>query len=227
VTTRKDGAALRQLETFFLIGAIRELSDGQLLEQFSSARGAVAEAAIEALVERHGAMVLRGCRAQLVDPHDTQDAFQATFLLLVKRARSLWVRDSLGPWLYQVAFHTASCSRPAAARRRRHEGRAAELATSLVGHKVRSNSELERVLHEEINRLPDCYRVPIVLCHLEGDTCEEAARWMGRPIRDLLGLSPADGHQIVEVTPLTRARLEPNWEECRRSCARNSRTSCE
>jgi RNA polymerase sigma factor (sigma-70 family) len=182
VTTRNDGAALRQLEALFNIGAIRELSDGQLLEQFSSARGEVAEVAFEALVERHGAMVLRVCRAQLVDPHDTQDAFQATFLILVKRARSLWVRDSLGPWLHQVAFRTAACSRSAVARRRKHERRAAEMAASLAGQEDRSNSELERVLHEEINRLPECYRVPIVLCDLQGQTCEEAARRMGRPI---------------------------------------------
>ena len=179
---RKDGAALRQLETLFNSGAIRELSDGQLLEHFSTGRGETAQVAFEALVERHGAMVLRVCRAQLVDPHDTQDAFQATFLVLAKRARSLWVRDSLGPWLYQVAFRTASCSRSAATRRRRHEGRAAEMATSLDRHEDRSNSELERVLHQEISRLPECYRVPIVLCDLQGLTCEEAARRMGRPI---------------------------------------------
>ena len=107
MTIRKDGAALRQLDALFNIGAIRELSDGQLLERFSTGRGEAAEMAFEALVERHGAMVLRVCRAQLVDPHDAQDAFQATFLILVKKARALWVRDSLGPWLHQVAFRTA------------------------------------------------------------------------------------------------------------------------
>jgi RNA polymerase sigma factor (sigma-70 family) len=182
VKTRKDGAALRQLETLFNLGALRELSDGQLLEKFSSGRSEVAEVAFEELVERHGPMVLRVCRAQLDDPHDTQDAFQATFLILVKRARSLWVRDSLGPWLHQVAFRTAASARSAAARRRGHERRAAEMATCVDGHEDRSSSELERVIHEEIDRLPECYRVPIVLCDLEGHTCEEAARRMGRPI---------------------------------------------
>jgi DNA-directed RNA polymerase specialized sigma24 family protein len=131
VKTRKDGAVLRQLSTLFNVGAVRELTDGQLLERFSSGRGEAAELAFEALVERHGAMVLRVCRAQLVDPHDRQDAFQATFLILVQKARGLWVRDSLGPWLHQVAVRTASCARAAAARRRRRERRMAEMAASV------------------------------------------------------------------------------------------------
>jgi RNA polymerase sigma factor (sigma-70 family) len=182
VRTTKDGAVRRQLTTLFNIGATRELTDGQLLERFSSGEGEAAELAFEALVERHGAMVLRVCRAQLVDPHDTQDAFQATFFILVKKARALWVRDSLGPWLHQVAFRTAACARSAAARRRRHEQRAAEVAARCEGYEQRAGSELERVLHEEINRLPECYRVPIVLCDLEAHTCEEAARRMGCPV---------------------------------------------
>jgi RNA polymerase sigma factor (sigma-70 family) len=182
VTTRKDRAVLRQLNTLFNIGAIRELTDGQLLERFATGRGEAAELAFAALVERHGAMVLRVCRAQLADPHDTQDAFQATFLILVKKARALWVRDSLGPWLHQVAFRTATCARSAAARRRTHERRAAERTATADGHREELDFELGKVLHEEINRLPERYRVPIVLCDLEGHTCEEAARRMGRPV---------------------------------------------
>jgi RNA polymerase sigma factor (sigma-70 family) len=182
VTTRKDGAVLRQLSTLLNIGAIRELTDGQLLEKFSSGRGDVRELAFEALVERHGGMVLRVCRAQLVDPHDIQDAFQATFLILLKKARALWVRDSLGPWLHQVALRTAVCARSAAARRRRYECRAAERAANLDPRDDPAGSELERELHAAIDLLPDCYRVPIVLCDLEGYTCEEAARRMGRPV---------------------------------------------
>jgi RNA polymerase sigma factor (sigma-70 family) len=182
VTTRKDGSALRQLNTLFKVGAMRELTDGQLLERFSTGPGEVAELAFEALVKRHGAMVLRVCRAQLVDPHDTQDAFQATFLILIKKARGLWVRDSLGPWLHQVAFRTASCARSAAARRRRHEQSAARIGASLGTVEDWTGSEVEKALHEEINRLPECYRVPIVLCDLQGYTCEEAARRMGRPV---------------------------------------------
>ena len=180
--TKRHGAVRRQLSTLFNVGAIRELTDGQLLERFSTDGGEAAELAFEALVERHGAMVLRVCRAQLANPHDTHDAFQATFLILVKKARGIWVRDSLGPWLHQVAFRTAACARVNAARRKRHEQRAAQDAANTVVHEDRAGSELERVLHEEINRLPNCYRIPIVLCDLEACSCEEAARRMGCPV---------------------------------------------
>ncbi len=122
-----NGAVVRQLRTLFNVGTIRELTDGQLLERFATGDGEAAELAFAALVERHGPMVLRVCRAVLIDPHDTQDAFQATFLVLVKKARGLWVRDSLGPWLHQVAYRTASCARLASARRHRHERCAAAL----------------------------------------------------------------------------------------------------
>jgi RNA polymerase sigma factor (sigma-70 family) len=182
VKNRIDGAVLRQLSTLFNLGVIRELTDGQLLERFSTGGGEVAELAFAALVERHGAMVMRVCRALLANPHDTQDAFQATFLVLVRKARALWVRDSLGPWLHQVAFRTASSVRSDADRRRKHERRAAESAAYRDGYEDQTGSEWGRVLHEEIDQLPERYRVPIVLCDLEGHTCEEAARRMGRPV---------------------------------------------
>src|SRR6516164_9484877 len=117
----KDGVVLRQLRTLFNVGTVRELTDGQLLERFATDRGEAAELAFAVLVERHGPMVLRVCRGVLADPHDTQDAFQATFLVLAKKARALWVRDSIGPWLHQVAYRAASGARSAEARRRRLE----------------------------------------------------------------------------------------------------------
>src|SRR3954447_25546248 len=158
-----DGAVSRQVRTLFNLRAVRELTDGQLLERFSAGPGEAAELAFAALVERHGAMVMRVCRALLADPHDAQDAFQATFLVLVKKARALWVRDSLGPWLHQVALRTASCARTAAIRRRRLERHAAEVAEVRAPHEDAGLSELECRLHEEINRLPERYRIPIVL----------------------------------------------------------------
>ena len=94
---RPNGAIRRQLRTLFNLGAIGELTDGQLLERFATQDGEAAELAFAALVERHGPMVLRVCRNTLRDPNDVQDAFQATVLTLVQKARSLWVRDSLGP----------------------------------------------------------------------------------------------------------------------------------
>jgi RNA polymerase sigma factor (sigma-70 family) len=180
--TRKDRSVLRPLDTLFNVGATRGLSDGQLLERFSTGHGEAAELAFAALVERHGAMVLRVCRARLGNGHDAMDAFQATFIVLVKRARALWVQESLGPWLHQVAHRTASCARITAARRQRLERQVAEAAGGREEDASRLPPEWEQVLHDEINRLPERYRVPIVLCDLEGHSCEEAARRMGRPV---------------------------------------------
>ena len=117
----KNPAVVKVLQTLFNVGAVRDLSDGQLLERFATDRGEPAELAFAVLVERHGAMVLRVCRGILAESADAEDAFQATFLVLVGKARGLWVRDSLGPWLHQVAFRVASRARLEAARRRRHE----------------------------------------------------------------------------------------------------------
>jgi HlyD family secretion protein len=179
VAIGKDGAVLKQLRTLFNVGTVRDLTDGQLLERFATDRGEAAELAFAVLVERHGPMVLRVCRGVLNNPHDTQDAFQATFLVLVRKARALWVRDSLGPWLHQVAYRTASCARSTAARRRRHEQKA---AISVEETCVEPIHELEKALHEEIDRLPDRYRAPVVLCDLEGCTHEQAARHLGWPV---------------------------------------------
>jgi RND family efflux transporter MFP subunit len=175
----KDGAVRRQLRTLFNVGAVRELTDGQLLERFATDRGEAAELAFAVLVERHGSMVMRVCRGVLADSHAAQDAFQATFLVLVKRARGLWVRDSIGPWLHQVAHRTATCARTTAARHRRLERRA---AVSVEEARPERDFELERLLHEEIDRLPDRFRSPVVLCDLEGRTYEQAARHLGWPV---------------------------------------------
>lgn len=175
----KDRTLRTQIRTLYGIGAVRELTDGQLLERFATDRGEAAELAFAVLVERHGAMVLRVCRGVLADPHDAQDAFQATFLVLVKRARGLWVRDSIGPWLHQVAYRTACCARTTAARHRRLERDAA-----MAAHAARAEHDVElgRLLHDEIDRLPERFRSPIVLCDLEGRTHEQAARHLGWPV---------------------------------------------
>ena len=175
----ENGEILGRVRTLFGVGAVGDLSDGQLLERFATGRGEAAELAFAALVERHGSMVLRVCRGVLSGPDDAQDAFQATFLVLIQRRRSLWVRDSLGPWLHQVAHRTASCLRTSAARRRRLERGAAGAARE---GRAGVNDELVRVLHEELGRLPDRYRAPAILCDLEGTTHEQAARHLGWPI---------------------------------------------
>src|SRR4051794_23451611 len=90
-------STLRRVDALFHLGAVGDRTDGQLLKLFVHQGGGVSELAFAALVERHGPMVLRVCRSVLRDSHDADDAFQATFLVLVRRAGSLLVRDSLGP----------------------------------------------------------------------------------------------------------------------------------
>ena len=172
-------------------------------------------------------MVLRACRGILRDDHEAMDAFQATFLVLVRKGRSLWVRDSLGPWLHRVACRAAGRARSRGRRRRALERGLAEAARRQAGGDDRD--DLAAAVHEELDRLPDRYRVPIVLCDLEGRTCEEAARHLGCPIgtigsrlargrerlRDRLarrGLAPAVGALVAVFSPSRRGR------GCRRLC---------
>jgi RND family efflux transporter MFP subunit len=171
------------LGTLLTFGTTRDLSDGQLLERFATVGGEAAEHAFAALVERHGPMVLHVCRSVLSDPHDAEDAFQATFLVLVRKGRGLWVEDSLGPWLHQVAVRTALRARSSAARRRRHEQAAMVVAAATTTSPPRMpDSDLERLLHEEIDCLPERFRIPVILCELEGCTHDQAARHLGWPV---------------------------------------------
>jgi HlyD family secretion protein len=183
VAIGKDRTFGRQLRTLIHLGSISELSDGQLLERFATTSGEAAELAFSAIVERHGPMVLRVCRSVLDDPHASEDAFQATFLVLVARGRTLWVRDSLGPWLHQVAHRTARCARSNAARRNRLERQAHAIRGESSSQSTPETSdEVERILLEEIDRLPERFKSAVVLCDLEGQTHEAAARALGWPI---------------------------------------------
>ena len=168
----------RPAETLFRLGAAGGLSDLQLLEWFASRRDEAAESAFGALVDRHGPMVMNVCRGVLRDEHEACDAFQATFLVLAQRAGSLWVRDSLGPWLHRVARRTASSARSAARRRRRREAIAAGRAARSYEDAPDDHRE---VVHEEVDRLPESQRSPVVLCLLEGLTPEQAAQRLGWP----------------------------------------------
>ena len=173
----------RHLRTLFELGAVGILTDGQLLERFATRGGDPGELAFAVLVERHGPMVLRVARSALLDEHSAHDAFQATFLILARKARALWVRDSLGPWLHAVAFRVASRARKAEARRHRLERIAARPeAFSVAGP---DRDDLPRAIHEEIERLPEPYRGAVVTCHLEGRSQIEAARSLGWPLGTL------------------------------------------
>jgi len=172
-----DTASLRYLCTLYRVGVVGDLTDGQLLERFVAGRDESAEAGFAALIERHGPMVLRVCRQILGDAHDAEDAFQATFLVLARRAGSVRKRESLASWLYGIAHRVARRSQADSSRRREHERRRAAMITmELSDDTDRHPSEDWPELHEEVDRLPEKYREAIVLCYLEGLTTEAAAR---------------------------------------------------
>ncbi len=174
------GIILRQVGTLFRAGTFAGMSDGQLLESFLARKGEAGELAFSVLVERHGPMVLRVCRGVLGDRHDAEDAFQATFLALVRGAGSIRRRDSVAPWLHGAALRVSACARTAGARRKKHEGRSA--AGRLDAARDREADDLGAVLHEEVGRLPPRYRAAVLLCDLEGLPLVEAARHLGCPV---------------------------------------------
>src|SRR5579871_684099 len=114
MTKGRLGTVLRDVQTLFEAGTTGGLTDGQLLEDVRGRGGEAGERAFAALVERHGPAVLRACRAILRDEHAAEDAFQAVFLVLARKAGSLRVRDSLAPWLHEVACRVARCARASA-----------------------------------------------------------------------------------------------------------------
>ena len=171
----------RNAHTLFHLGSVGGMTDGELLGRFASGGGEAAELAFAALVERHGPMVLRVCRSVLADDHDAQDALQATFLVLVRRAGSIRNRDSVASWLHGVARRVAVGARVSSACRRRHERRAAGLVTEDY-LEDRGEPDLAPTLHEELDRLPERFRAVIVLCYLEGLACEAAAVRLGLPV---------------------------------------------
>ena len=206
-------AILRDIQTLFDSGTAGGLSDQQLLERFASGRDASAEAAFEVLVLRHGPMVLRVCRNVLRNSNDAHDAFQATFLVLVRRRGSIRQLESVGGWLYGVACRVATRARVDAARRRAVEQRAALRVVEAVDPSERDESvsgEFRPVIQEEVRRLPPKYRDVLVLCYWQGLTQDQAAVQLGCPLgtvrsrlaraRDLLrrrlsrrGLTPLAG----------------------------------
>ena len=165
---------LRQLRRVPAQRGAETLTDGQLLERFASARD---EAAFAALLDRHGRMVWNVCRRVLVNTTDADDAFQATFLVLVKKASAIAKQDSVGSWLHGVAYRIAlkvrSATKPST------PPSAEPAAPNTDPLEAMSGRELLMALDEELQRLPAPYRVPLVLCYLEGNTRDEAARQLG------------------------------------------------
>jgi RNA polymerase sigma factor (sigma-70 family) len=219
------GAALRQISHLFGGGTVTGLSDAELLDRFLGLRDA---SAFEALVARHGPMILSVCRGVLRDPADAEDAFQATFLILVKKAHTIRGGQALGGWLYQVAHRVAVQANVVAARRRAHEREVGQMTAASATSGPGAPDDLLPALHEEIARLPEKYRLPVVLCDLEGLPQAEAAgqlKWSERTLRRRLaeardrlkdrlarrGLAP-DGAALSAVfLNEARAAIPPAW----------------
>jgi RNA polymerase sigma factor (sigma-70 family) len=181
-------------------------SDGQLLERFAAAHD---EAAFGELMRRHGPLVLSVCRRILHDSNDVDDAFQATFVVLVRRAAGLRQEGSLASWLYGVAYRVALKARSQSARRRSREQQAEPMALQEFSNEANGAGEpisqvacreLRAVLDDEVNRLPEKYRAPLVLCYLQGKTNEQAAEELGWP-------SGSMSTRLTRARELLRQRL--------------------
>lgn len=192
MTNRQPASALRRLRILFASGTATGLTDRQLLERFTARRvesseaASAAEMAFEALVDRHGAMVWGVCRRVLGDAHEAEDAFQATFLVLVRKAGSVRVEDSLGRWLYGVAHRVALRARSGADRRASYRGPTPAGSSDDPAGEV-ERGELRNALGEEIDRLPTKYRCPIELCDLQGMTYDQASRQLNWSVATVKG----------------------------------------
>jgi RNA polymerase sigma factor (sigma-70 family) len=217
----------KQLDGLFRFGASGQLGDAELLGRFvAGRRDEAAEAAFAALMERHGPMVLGVCRRVLGDRHEAEDAFQATFLVLARKAGAIARREQLANWLHGVASRTALDARARTDRRRARERNASATAAVEVGpDDGPERVELRTILDEELDRLPASYRGPVILCELDGLSRQAAARRLGIPegtlssrlarAKDLLrhrltrrGLAPS-AVAIEVVTQEARAFLLP------------------
>src|SRR5262245_19401402 len=164
--------ALRQV----VIRGPERPSDGQLLESFLATRD---EAAFEALVRRHGPMVLRLCRRMLPNLQDAEDAFQAIFIVLARKAGCVRPREGVGNWLYGVAYRTARRAQAVTARRRSRERDVEAMPQPQA--KPDAEPDLDCIVDQELSQLPEKYRLPLVLCELEGRGRREVAAQLAVP----------------------------------------------
>jgi RNA polymerase sigma factor (sigma-70 family) len=182
----------------------QDISDGGLLERYLTGNEATAQGAFQALVERHGPMVLGICRHILNEEHDAEDAFQATFLVLARKGGSIRNRTVLAGWLHEVAHRIAIKARVSVVRRRSLERQAMAMSPVpvVMNHQDEDAawSELRPVLHDEVKRLPEKYRLPVILCYLEGKTNEEVAGLLHWPVGTVKG-------RLSRARDLLRSRL--------------------
>jgi RNA polymerase sigma factor (sigma-70 family) len=184
ISARSHTRLAGQLGTLYSLGTFGALPDDQLLERFLARKDpAEAEAAFAALVDRHGGMVLSVCERVLRDSHEAHDAFQATFLILVRKAGSIRRRESVGGWLFGIARRVAVRARIQGERRRRHLANlCADRRFLDAGGDLTAAEEVEPdygPLIAEIDRLPESIRTPVVLHYFEGLSTEATAERMG------------------------------------------------
>ncbi len=177
-------------------GGQREPTDERLLRDYVAGRD---DGAFAAIVRRHGGLVAGVCRRLLGREQDVEDAFQATFLVLVRKAPSLGRPDLLGNWLYGVAYRVASKIRTANVRQRTREAPVVDLPAPLADDDA-GWRELRPILDDELRRLPERYRRPVVLFYLEGKSAEEVAAALGRPRGTVLS-------QLARARERLRVRL--------------------
>ncbi len=197
VAGQRTGGILGPIQRVFGRGTVSGLSEGQLLARFVGERD---EVAFEAIVSRHGPMVLGICRRLLGDPNDVEDAFQATFLVLVRRAGSLRDRDLLASWLYGVAVRVATRCRRDRWRRQARENQGKVEDVAELDPDEAGLGELRTVLDAEVDRLPERFRTPIVLCYFEGLTHDQAAERLGCPVGTIRS-------RMAKARELLRSRL--------------------
>ena len=207
MAARSSGGVLQsRLNILSRLGVVGDFTDGQLLRQCRSAGEGGGQAAFTALVERHGPMVLKVCRQVLGDSHDVEDAFQATFLVLLRKASSVRNADSVASWLHGVAYRVSRRAKADAIQRRAHEHRVAEMRASRHDREA-DRPETWTELHEEIARLPARYREPLVLCYLEGLTTGAVAQRLRCPQGTILSRL-SRGRERLRAR-LTRRGLAP------------------
>jgi RNA polymerase sigma factor (sigma-70 family) len=158
------------------------MTERQLLDRFVTAND---PEAFRALVERHGPMVLAVCRTVLREPHDVEDAFQNTFLALARRAAMIKHSETVAPWLHRVALRGAKKARYRASQRRARERTCIDSGSER--HSRLFDPSFIPLLREEVSRLPESYRMPVMLCYLEGKTNQEAAAQLNCPIGTIKG----------------------------------------
>jgi RNA polymerase sigma factor (sigma-70 family) len=197
MATAPTGILLRHLRGLTAARAAEGLLDGQLLERFTRGHE---DAAFAALVRRHGPLVLGVCRRVLHDMHDAEDAFQATFLVLAQKARSIAKRESLGSWLYKVAYRVAVRARGQEAARHIREKQASAKPSPDPLAEI-TGRELLTALDGELQQLPERYRAPLVLHYLQGEAHHLVARRLGWSLRTLR-------RRLAQGRECLRARLE-------------------